>query len=97
MVRLPRERAAARWDRGRGRSQRHARWKSLDSISQFGWCGSAALGGWLADKYSYGFTFYITAAVQGAAIVMQSALIFIVPRSEAAAKPAAPAEETTIQ
>ena len=74
-----------------------ARWKSLDSISQFGWCGSAALGGWLADKYSYGFTFYITAAVQGAAIVMQAALIFIVPRSEAAAKPAAPAEETTIQ
>ena len=37
------------------------------------------------------------AAVQGAAIVMQSALIFIVPRSEAAAKQAAPAEETTIQ
>ena len=28
-----------------------ARWKSLESIAQFGWCGSAALGGILADQY----------------------------------------------
>ena len=62
-----------------------------------GWCGLAALGGWLADKYSYGFTFYITAAVQGAAIVMQSALIFIVPRLRGGGEAGAPAEETTIQ
>ena len=27
-----------------------ARWKSLESVSQFGWCGSAVLGGYLADK-----------------------------------------------
>ena len=27
-----------------------ARWTSLDSVSSFGWCGSAALGGIIADK-----------------------------------------------
>jgi MFS family permease len=37
-----------------------ARWKSLESIAQFGWCGSAALGGWLADKHGYSFTFLIS-------------------------------------
>jgi hypothetical protein len=26
------------------------RWKSLQSIASFGWCGSAAVGGILADK-----------------------------------------------
>ena len=41
-----------------------ARWKSLDSISAFGWCGSAALGGYLADRYDYTVTFLITAAIQ---------------------------------
>jgi hypothetical protein len=31
--------------------QERARWKSLESVGAFGWCGSAALGGILADKY----------------------------------------------
>ena len=42
-----------------------ARWKSLESISQFGWCGSAVIGGLLSDRYTYSFTFVITAVVQG--------------------------------
>lgn len=62
--------------------QTRARWKSLDSIGVFGWCGSAALGGVLADKYGYSFTFLITAYVQAAATLMQATLMFIVPRSE---------------
>lgn len=41
-----------------------ARWKSLESVAIFGWCGSAALGGFLVDKYDYTYTFLITAAVQ---------------------------------
>lgn len=44
-------------------SQR-SRWKSLESISQFGWCGSAALGGVLCDHHGYGFTFLVTACIQ---------------------------------
>ena len=59
-----------------------ARWKSLDSISVFGWCGSAALGGALADAKDYSFTFLITAAVQGCAVLLQATLMFIVPRQE---------------
>ena len=27
-----------------------ARWKSLESVVQFGWCGSAVLGGWFGDR-----------------------------------------------
>jgi hypothetical protein len=30
-----------------------ARWKSLESVASFGWCGSAVLGGVLADASSY--------------------------------------------
>ena len=41
-----------------------ARWKTLESISMFGWCGSAFIGGYLADKFSYNFTFLITAILQ---------------------------------
>ena len=47
-----------------------ARWKSLDSIATFGWCGSAALGGVLSDKYSYTYTFVLTAALQATATAM---------------------------
>ena len=54
-----------------------ARWKALDSIGTFGWCGSAALGGYLADLKGYSFTFFITAGVQGVATLAQAALILI--------------------
>lgn len=29
-----------------------ARWKSLESVVQFGWCGSAVVGGWIGDRYT---------------------------------------------
>ena len=45
-------------------SNGRARWKSLESISAFGWTGSALVGGILADDHSYRFTFAITAALQ---------------------------------
>jgi len=59
-----------------------ARWKALDSVGVFGWCGSAAIGGYLADVNGYAFTFLITAAVQYLATALQASLIFIVPRRE---------------
>eukprot|EP01062_Namystynia_karyoxenos_P058263 TRINITY_DN497_c0_g3_i1.p1 TRINITY_DN497_c0_g3~~TRINITY_DN497_c0_g3_i1.p1 ORF type:complete len:530 (+),score=123.87 TRINITY_DN497_c0_g3_i1:129-1718(+) len=43
-----------------------ARWKSLQSVSIFGWCGSAFLGGVIGDHYGYAHTFVITAIVQAA-------------------------------
>lgn len=45
-------------------SNQRARWKALESISSFGWTGSALLGGILSDTHSYQFTFSITATLQ---------------------------------
>ena len=59
-----------------------ARFVSLSSIVRFGWCGSAALGGVLADKYGYSYTFLVTAVVQFAATILQMGLIPLVPRRE---------------
>lgn len=59
-----------------------SRWKSLDSIAVFGWCGSAAVGGILADRYSYSFTFYITAILQGLGGLILILLIPLVPINE---------------
>ena len=59
-----------------------ARWTSLQSVVRFGWCGSAAAGGVLADAYGYSFTFLITAGVQAAATALLATLILLVPRAE---------------
>merc|ERR1719424_907086 len=63
-------------------SHTRARRKSLDSVSVFGWCGSAALGGYLADRFGYTFTFLVTASIQGTATLLQATLMLVVPRSE---------------
>jgi MFS family permease len=65
-------------------SDQRARWKALDSIASFGWCGSAALGGYLADQPSIGYTgtFLYTAAIQGVAVLLQASLMLIVPLHE---------------
>ena len=63
-----------------------ARWKSLESIAQFGWCGSAALGGWLADRYDYSTTFLFTALIQGSSLIIWGFLIPLVPRTEKRSK-----------
>lgn len=59
-----------------------ARWKSLDSVAAFGWCGSAALGGWLADRFDYTYSFLITAVLQSTAIGIWALLLPLVPRKE---------------
>ena len=59
-----------------------ARWKSLDSVASFGWCGSAAFGGWLADKYDYTHTFLCTAIFQIVALCIWCLLLPLVPRIE---------------
>ena len=59
-----------------------ARWKSLDSVASFGWCGSAAFGGWLADKYDYTHTFLLTAIFQIVSTGVWCLLLPLVPRVE---------------
>jgi len=44
------------------------RWKALNSVTSLGWSGSAAVGGWLIDRYGYGVCFTLTACFQGIAI-----------------------------
>jgi len=55
-----------------------ARWNSIDSITRFGWSGSAVLGGYLVDHYSYSVTFTITAIMQTIAATSFFLLISIV-------------------
>ena len=59
-----------------------ARWKSLESIAQFGWCGSAALGGYFSDKWDYTFTFFITALIQTVGTLCLVFLLPLVPKQE---------------
>ena len=42
-------------------------WNAVDSITRFGWSGSAVLGGFLVDRYDYGATFLATSCMLFAA------------------------------
>mmetsp|Transcript_17097 Transcript_17097/g.33353 ORF Transcript_17097/g.33353 Transcript_17097/m.33353 type:complete len:210 (+) Transcript_17097:132-761(+) len=55
------------------------RWNSIDSITRFGWSGSALLGGFLADKFGYGFSFLVTALTQFCAASLWWLIIHLVP------------------
>jgi len=59
-----------------------ARWKSLESVAVFGWCGSAALGGIIADKSDYTHTFLATAIIQTFGIFLFALLLPLVPKYE---------------
>ena len=67
-------------------SSTRARWKALESISMFGWCGSAGLGGFLADQPGVGYvgTFKYTAALQALGTLTQCSLVLVVPLFEKA-------------
>jgi MFS family permease len=62
--------------------QERARWKSLEAISSLGWCGSAALGGYLTDRWDYTVTFFITACIQLVGTLILVLLLPLVPRKE---------------
>lgn len=61
---------------------RRGRWKSLEAVAQFGWAGSAILGGYLIDRHDYAFTFIITAVIQASAVLVWIVLLAVVPREE---------------
>jgi len=60
-------------------SKARARWKSLQSITSLGWCGSAVLGGILADAHGYEFTFLVTAFLQGLGTCLLVLIMELVP------------------
>eukprot|EP00924_Labyrinthula_sp_SR-Ha-C_P009853 snap_masked-scaffold_21-processed-gene-1.4-mRNA-1 protein AED:0.07 eAED:0.12 QI:0/0/0/1/1/1/2/0/435 len=59
-------------------SEKRSRWKSFHSITSYGWTGTAFFGGVLADKYSYGYSFYVTAIFQLIGTLIYSLLFNIV-------------------
>ena len=65
-----------------------ARWQSLNSVVRFGWCGSAAVGGILADKYGYAKTFLFTAGLQTVGLCVLLTVYPLVPRMEKSSPPA---------
>ena len=76
-----------------------ARWNSFDSVTRFGWSGSAVLGGYIIDRWGYGYSFLATAICQGISALVLLLLLPILPAgdTEAAndAKPGnAPSGET---
>ena len=54
------------------------RWNALDSVRAVGWSGSAAVGGFLVDKYGYQRSFIITACATAVGLSMRTPLLFIV-------------------
>ena len=74
-----------------------ARWKSLESVASFGWCGSAAIGGWLSDRANgdYTFTFLITAIIQTIGTLIFALLWPLVPVREGGPNDSNEQEEDT--
>eukprot|EP00298_Acanthocystis_sp_HF-20_P023017 c31368_g1_i1.p1 GENE.c31368_g1_i1~~c31368_g1_i1.p1 ORF type:complete len:285 (-),score=63.92 c31368_g1_i1:57-911(-) len=58
------------------------RWKSIQSIGEFGWSGTAVLGGILADDQGYTTTILITALIECFAALFFLLLIPLVPIKE---------------
>lgn len=51
------------------------RWSSLENLTAFTWTGSAVLGGLLVDKFSFRFTFLVTACIYVAGVSVRSLVI----------------------
>lgn len=61
-------------------SSQRGRWNSIHSLTGIGFTGSAALGGFLCDRYGYGKTFAFTAGIYAlSAIFCWVPLIYLVP------------------
>jgi MFS family permease len=63
------------------------RWQSLESINSATWSGSAAVGGWLIDKYGFTGIFMATAALQLCATFPLLAISPFVPKEKTSSGP----------
>lgn len=60
-------------------AKRHrGRVNAVDSVRSFSWSGSAALGGWLIEKYGYKSTFLMTAGIKIVAFLPLCPLLLVV-------------------
>jgi hypothetical protein len=66
------------------RPSQRAKWESVKVLTTVGWCGSAALGGWINDTSKvYWHTFYITVGLQFLAVLCLLAIWRSVPDERA--------------
>jgi Uri superfamily endonuclease len=69
------------------RPSQRAKWESVKVLTTVGWCGSAALGGWINDTSKvYWHTFYITVGLQFLAVLCLLAIWRSVPDERVAAR-----------
>ena len=61
---------------------RRAKWASLESLTSFGWSGSAVLGGYLVEYHGYDACFFVTATSQLVSLLIRLPLLRLVPRAE---------------
>jgi len=73
-----------------------ARWNSFESITSFGWSGSAALGGVLADHVGFAMTFVITASLQAIGWLATFPLLPLVPEEKKAVEDKAAVEQSLL-
>jgi len=64
-------------------SSQRGRWNAVETLSGSVWSGSAFIGGYMADRYSYRFTFLFTAGIYAVACAAYAPLLCIVPRKAA--------------
>lgn len=58
------------------------KWNAVESFTSMTWCGSAFLGGYLADAHDYRFTFVISAVLYFASLAAYLPLLWLVPRED---------------
>jgi len=62
-------------------TESRGRWNSVQSLSSFTWSGSAALGGYFADKFGdYRYTFAITAIIYTMSGLLLVPLFWLLPK-----------------
>ena len=69
--------------------RRRGVWNAVDSVTRFGWSGSAFLGGWIIHYYGYGTSFLYTGILQIGAALILALLIPLVPSNEGSRAPSA--------
>lgn len=60
-------------------SSQRGRWNAIETLCGSVWSGSAFIGGYMADRYDYRFTFLVTAGIYAVGCTLYSPLLCLVP------------------
>ena len=69
--------------------KRRGIWNAVDSVTRFGWSGSAVLGGWIIHRNGYGVSFLYTGILQFFAALFLLVLLPLMPHTDHERKMAA--------